>query len=144
MARNERRTRNEAGFSLIEVMIAFTILAFGLMTATVGQISAFKTSRQSRSQILAMYLAEQQLETIQSMSATDVKALPGVVGYPDDPNNPIDPDPGDGATMAFDRRWFITPDSPEVGVIGVTIEVDWVDPLGFTRTTSLQSIKADL
>jgi prepilin-type N-terminal cleavage/methylation domain-containing protein len=140
----EVRKRRSGGFSLLEVMIALSILGFGMLAASVGQLSALKTSRQSRSQTLSMYLAEQQLEAFMSMSSADVIAATTDPNYPDDPNNPIDPDPGDDDTTRFNRRWFITQDSPEVGVISIRVEVDWVDPLGFTRTTALRGMKAEL
>ena len=72
-----------------------SILGFGMLAASVGQLSALKNSRQSRSQTMAMYLAEQQLEAFQSMSSADVIAALGDPAYPNDPNNPLDPDPGD-------------------------------------------------
>lgn len=136
--------RRADGFSLLEVMIALSILGFGMLAASVGQLSALKNSRQSRSQTLSMYLAEQQLEAFQSMSSADVLAAMTDPSYPNDPNNPIDPDTADDDVTTFNRRWFITPDSPEAGTITIRVEVDWVDPLGFTRTTELRSMKAEL
>ena len=141
---NAARDRHTRGFSLLEVMIALSVLGFGMLAASVGQLSALKTSQQSRAQTVAMYLAEQQIEAFQSMSAADVIAEISAPGYPDDPANPIDPDPGDGDATAFNRRWFIVQDSPEVGVISLRVDVDWVDPLGFTRTVTLNSLKANL
>jgi hypothetical protein len=91
-----------------------------------------------------MYLAEQQMEAFQSMSSDDVIAASADPGYPDDPSNPIDPDPGDDEVVRYNRRWFIQQNDPEPGSISIRVEVDWVDPLGFTRTTALRSLKAEL
>lgn len=140
----ELSTRRNRGFSLLEVMIALSILGFGMLAASVGQLSALKNSRQSRSQTVAMYLAEQQMEVFQSMSSDDVIAEIAAPGYPNDPNNPLDPDPGDDEVVQYNRRWFIQQDDPEPNVISIRVEVDWVDPLGFTRTTALRSLKAEL
>ncbi len=139
-----RRKRSTGGFSLLEVMIALSILGFGMLAASVGQLSALKTSRQSRSATVAMYLAEQQMEAFQSMSSDDVIAAISAPGYPADPANPIDPDPNDDNVVQFNRRWFITQDTPEPNVLSIRVEVDWVDPLGFNRTTVLRSLKAEL
>ena len=128
------------GFSLIEVMVALAILAFGVLGATAGQLMAMKLSTTSRHNVFAMQLAEAQMETLQAMSAADVKAL----GSANDPDNPLDPDPNDAAPMAFTRSWTITPDSPETNVITITVDVDWVNGVQQTRTTTLQSFKADL
>ncbi len=128
------------GFSLLEVMVVLGILAVGVLGATSGQLMAMKRSTTSRHAVLAMQLAEDQMETLQAMPAADVKTL----GTANDPGNPLDPDPNDGVAMAFTRRWTITPDSPEAGVITLQVQVDWRDGLGKTRTTSLQSMKADM
>ena len=127
------------GFSLLEVMVALGILAVGVLGATSAQLMAMKLSTSSRYAGLAIQLAEGQIETLQAMSAADVITL----GTANDPNNPLDPDPNDGVGMEFTRRWIITPDSPEVGVLSLQVEVDWVDGLGTTRTTTLQSVMAD-
>jgi Tfp pilus assembly protein PilV len=124
-------------------MIALGILIVGVMAATSGQILAMRTSSTSRAQALAMHLGEQQMEVFRGMSAADVKDLVGAPGYPDDPTNPIDPDPADDHTMEFTRRWLVQPDTPEPDVITVTVEVDWTDALGATRTVRLQGLKAD-
>lgn len=128
------------GFTMLELMVALGLLAFGLLGVTAGQIMAMKLSSSSRDHTLAMYLAEQQMETLQASSGADVKAL---AGTPNDPANPIDPDPGDGVEMAFVRRRIIEADQPEAGVIRITIEVDWVNSLGNTQTARVQSFKAD-
>ncbi len=128
------------GFSLIEVMVALTILAVGVIGTTSGQIMAMKLSTTSRHAALAMQLAEQQMETLQAMPAADVKTL----GTANDSENRLDPDPHDGVAMAFTRSWVITPGSPETDVITLEVQVTWTDGLGRTRTTTLRSIKADI
>jgi prepilin-type N-terminal cleavage/methylation domain-containing protein len=136
--------RRRAGFSLLEVMIALGILTVGVLAATSGQILAMRTSSTSRTQALAMHLAEQQMEVFRGMSAADVKGLVDVPGYPNDPSNPIDPDPEDADDFTFfTRRWLVQPDTPKPDVITVTVEVDWTDALSATRTMRLQSLKAD-
>lgn len=139
-----RRIRSGGGFSVLEVMIALSILAFGMLAAMAGQVSALKTIRQSRTQALAMYLAEEKMEDFQAMMTADVIAAIADPNYPDDPANPIDPDPGDDNAVTFDRRWFIEPNALETGLTRLTVEVDWVSPLGFARTTTLRSMKAAL
>ncbi len=132
-----------AGSSMLEVMVALGILAVGLLGMTAGQIMAMKQSTNSRSQTIAMHLAEQSMEALQGSSAADVTAMTALPGYPNDPANPIDPDM-DGAThMQFFRRQLIQPDTPEAGVITITVEVDWTDPRGTVRTVRIESLKRD-
>jgi Tfp pilus assembly protein PilV len=139
-----RQKRSAGGFSVLEVMIALSILAFGMLAAMAGQVSALKTTRESRTQMLAMYLAEEQMEDFQSMTSADVIAAISDLNYPNDPWNPIDPDPDDDDSVTFDRRWFIAPNALGPGLMRLTVEVDWENSLGFTRTTTLRSLKAAL
>ena len=131
------------GFSLIELMIALGILAFGLLGMMAGQLASMHFAADSREHTLAMKLVEQQMETLMAMTAADVEALTTAPGYPDDPANPIDPDPGDGKPMAFQRRSIVDVDTPEAGVMTLTVEVDWTNELGAVRTARAQSFKAD-
>ena len=128
------------GFSLLEVMVALSILAIGVLGATKGQIMAIKLSTTSRHAVLAMQLADEQMETLQGMPASDVLTL----GSANDPDNPLDPDPNDGVPMVFTRSWIVTPDGPEAGVIGLEVRVVWTDGLGQSRTARLRSMKADI
>lgn len=139
-----RSSRCKTGFTLIESLIALTILAVGVLSVAAGQMAALKLSRQSRSLVHAIYLAEEQLEAFNVMPAADLLAEIASPTYPNDPANPIDPDPGDGDQTSFNRRWTILTDTPELGVFTITIQVDWIDQLGITRTTSLESMRADL
>jgi len=137
------RARTRAGFSMLEIMIALAVLALGVLGMTAGQLAAIKLSGDSRSRTTAMYLAQQQVEVIQTMSADDVKDLPDAVGYPNDPANPIDPNPGTQDSRRFFRSWVVQEDAPENGVITVTVTVAWNDENGVPRTLRLRTFKAD-
>lgn len=130
---------NRDGYSVLEVMIATAVLGIGLLGATSGQTMAMKLSSTSRHAVLAMQLAEEQMETLHAMTATNVKAI----GTATDPNNPLDPDPNDGRQMAFTRSWTVTPDTPETGVIALQVDVTWTNAIGSSQTTTLTSLKAD-
>ncbi len=125
-------------------MIAFTILAVGVLGVAASLLTALNFSRQSRAMTNATYLAEQQMEAFRAMPEADLLALLADAGYPNDSTNPIDPDPGDDDEMEFNRRWTIQPDTPEAGVFTLVVTVDWVDKHGNTRTSELRSMKANL
>ncbi len=133
-------TRREAGFTMVEVMIALLILAFGVLGTAAAQLTAMDYSRKSRSLTQAFYLAEQQIETFHFMSAADVAAL---AGSPNDPNNPIDPIVGDEDTTTYNRSWQIQIDTPEVDVMTISVRVDWTDEVGQNRRVQLDTMKAD-
>ncbi len=135
-------SRSGLGFTLIEVVLALGLLAYGVLGVTAGQIFATKFSNVSRNNTSAMYLAEQQMEIFRVMSATDVKDLLADTGYPNDPDNPIQTDSTSSTT--YSRRWIIQTDTPEDDVMTITIEVDWLDSIGNVHTASVQSLKADI
>ncbi len=138
------RPRSLRGFTLIETMVSVSILAVALIVVAFSTMYALRLTVQSRALTHAMYLAQQQIEFFHAMNGADVVALVGAPGYPNDPGNPIDPDPGDPDATVFTRRWFIRPNTPELGIITVSVEVDWIDRIGVTRTIELQTMKVDM
>ena len=119
------------------------ILAFGILAATASQVASIKVATQSRNRTVAMNLAEQSMEIFESMTPDDVLDFLLDPDYPNDPANPIDPDPGDGATMQFNRSWTIEPDTPEAGVMTITVLVAWEDASGTLRNAQIQALMVD-
>lgn len=138
----QRGNRRFQGISLIEVIIALSILGFGMLGIAAAQISAYRFTDSSRERGMAHGLAQQQLEIFQSMSSTALEAIRADGGYPNDPLNPIDPDTFDNTTMAFNRSWTITPDTPETGVYTIVVNVDWTGNAG-AQTLQLESFKSE-
>ena len=83
------------------------------------------------------------MEAFRAMDGDAVADALADGGYPNDPNNPLDPDPNDGQTRAFNRSWTISADTPEVGIFTISVDVQWTGGLGQTRTVSIESIKTD-
>ena len=135
--------RRASGYSLLEVMIALSILALGVLGATATQVTSTKFNRDSRVRTEAAYLAEQQMEAFHAIDGDAIEVIRTDAGYPNDPANPIDPDPTDGSARSFNRSWTITPDTPEAGVFAITVTVSWVDQLGNTLDVTLSSVKTD-
>ncbi len=140
--RRKRAQPSESGFTLLETMVALGILAVGTLGVAASILTAIKYATQSRNATQAMYLAVDQLEIMQLMSAPAVLAMVPNANFLDDATNPIDPDPNDDDATTFDRRWRIEDDVPEGGLITITIEVDYVDRMGITRTVALRTLKA--
>lgn len=107
-----------AGFTLVEVMIALLILAVGLLTIGLAQVSALRMSTRSKQMSQAMYLAQEQLEVF-------VAAPPAAGGTFQDPNNPIDVEVADRDLTTFNRSWTITTGVPRPGLSTIQVQVTW-------------------
>ena len=136
-----RADKRRAGVSLIEVIIALAILGFGMLGIAAAQISAYRFTDSSRERGLAHALAQQQIEIFQSMSTTALETIRSDAGYPNDPTNPIDPDTADNATMAFNRSWTITPDTPEDDIYTIVVNVAWTGNAG-AQSVTLETFKS--
>ncbi|MFQ5513575.1 MAG: prepilin-type N-terminal cleavage/methylation domain-containing protein [Myxococcota bacterium] len=147
------RIRSQAGFTLLEVMIAFTILSIGLLSIGVGQLSALRLTSTSRNAQQAMYLAEELMETFRALpwsapppwgptffttavvDQTDANNA-AIPGNPHAPLGPANPD-----TTSYRRSWTIAPNQPPHGLTEITVTVSWTNANGVERTAVLQSIK---
>ncbi len=137
------KAKRATGVSLMEVTVALTILAFGLLAGASAQLSAMKFSSESRSRMEAQYLAQQQMEILQAMTTAGIGAFPDATVV-NDPNNPLDPDPFDGLGRQYTRTWTVTRDSPVNGVFRVLVQVSWASSnTGGVRTVNLESLKAE-
>jgi len=131
------------GVSLLEVVIALAVLGFGMLGAAAAQIATFRASDESRAKVLAHSLAQQQLEAFSAMSTTALETIRTDSSYPNDPANPIDPDPSDSTVMRFNRSWTITPDTPEDDVYTIRVNVAWTGSRG-PQTLQLETFKSRL
>lgn len=138
------RQQTRRGFSLLEVMIAMAILGFGILAAAASQLSAMKFTRDSQLRTDAHYLASQQMETFQTMTGAEVRAVLNLGSYPNDIANPIDPDPNDAIARAYVRSWTIQENTPESGLFAIEVTVAWTDGLGVARTITIESYKVDI
>ena len=120
-----KQTRtSEAGFTLLEVLIAMVILGAGVLTIGVAQLSAIKMSSRSEHLSQAMYLAQEQMEVFMAMpQGAAFLALP-VIDAPD-PVGTIDIYPNDNDLTNYTRTWTVEPNLPNPGVTRITITVTW-------------------
>lgn len=120
-----RRLPTQEGFSLIEVMIALTLLMVGMTGVALAQLQAMRSGANSAQRSKALYLAESQLERFQAMSSIGGPFMAAAMTQ--DPTNPIDPNDDADMTQYF-RCWQITPNIPRPGLSTITVEVRVDDP----------------
>ena len=66
-----QRQRAQAGFSLVELLVAIVILAVGLLGLAELQVTAMKVNAQSESLLAAGSLAQRAIEEVVSMNGSD-------------------------------------------------------------------------
>jgi len=158
-----RPAGDEDGFTLVEMIVAMTMLAFSLMALaqmTFGAMSALQATRQ-RSTFVELVTAE--MEQLRSLPYDRVCVKTGDLaatyepggtfeGRPAAVGNPCEPDPestvaaSDGATAHVVRRWVTFTDtaggggSPAERFKRLTVELDWDENGKFDRTIRLTSV----
>jgi type IV pilus assembly protein PilV len=124
---------NQSGFTLLEVLIAISILTVGLLGVAQMQIMGIRGNSFSGNTTAALTLAEEKMEDLLGKSYTDAELTNG--NNPD-ANNPID-ETGQAGGI-YSRMWTVTDDTPIIGTKTVTVSVSWDN---LSHQVSLSCIK---
>ncbi len=121
------KAKKEAGFTLLEVLIALVILSFGLLSMGSLTASVIRTNSFSNDYTAATALAQDQLE----------KLFNTTFGGLTNGNDIVNADGNAGSK--FNRSWTIGP-----GTATKTIQVDisWTNDYGNTVTISISTIRS--
>lgn len=146
------KLRQENGFTLLEIIIAIAILAFGLMAIATMQVSAIKGNTHAFGLTEGAALAQDRIEQLLSLPYNDPSLLEtgtinGVAGLNDiaapdqtDPNNPIQmSDSG----QLYNVCWNIAPNYPLQNTKTIRVIVTWTERSS-QRRASLDFSKADI
>ena len=129
---NRRNLTTETGFTLIEVLVAMTILSVGLLAIATMQISAIQTTGGAKSISKGVMWAEDRMEMLSSLAYTE--ALIADTGTDID-----DPSPPSG----FDISWTVDDENPQPNCKLITITVRW-NERGMNKVTTLTGVKPQL
>ena len=117
------------GFTLIEILVAITILSFAVLTLAIGTVSVIRTNQNSHLTTSAINLAQAKLEELRAMTSAAFSGLscPSYTstGCSDSPV---------ASTTTFSRSWQFTANSPVTGVNKIDVKVDWTDYTSHTLT----------
>ena len=120
---------NQKGFSLLELLIALTVLAIGLLglaglhvAAIQGNVSGFKIST-------ATAVAQERIEVLKALDASAAAMTAGA--HADDGNQVVQ-------GITYNRSYTIQDNTPVSGTSTITLTVTWIEPrTGVTRNTSV-------
>jgi len=134
-----QRSRKSGGFTLIEVMIAIGILAFGLLALTTMQIKAMHGGNRGRHASNAAAIAENKMEQLQQDPWASIPATGGFVADPAAQNNVL----LDGASSnerTYNVSYQIT-DLVATYTRAIDVTVSWTEEGGENRSITLSSIR---
>jgi len=127
------RTLRE-GLSLIEVMVALTILAFGLLTLAAMQIEALRGGRSGQVDTHATTLAQDKMEELQRMLWTDADLAPtGNWATAENATHPV-------SGQAYLVDWRVN-DLVATWTRSLDVRVRWDGPRRANRSRILSSIR---
>ena len=104
------------GFSLIELLIAMSVLAIGMLAAASMQYSAVRNNTQGNVSTQASMLAKAQLEMLKNQNIGSAVLLPGDYNDP----SPVDENGNPGGI--YNRSWRIDPLGTTARRLRVTVE----------------------
>lgn len=113
----QSRFKNEKGFSLIELMIAMSVMALGMLAAASMQYSAVRNNTTGNTATQATMLAKAQLEMLKNQ---DIESATLAVGDYFDPS-PVDAYGNPGGI--YNRSWRI--DQLGTSARRVRVTVQW-------------------
>ena len=130
-----RRKGREAGFTLLEVIVAISILTFGILAVASMQSAAIRGNQLGYRLTEGSTLAQDRLEFLLSKSYNDPLLNTG--------NNKADPDPGG---TGLPTGYTLTYDVADVAGISaklITVRVS-LQERGISRTTELRCVRPQL
>jgi prepilin-type N-terminal cleavage/methylation domain-containing protein len=133
-----RDLRRRAGFSLIEVTIAFTILGVGLLTLAGAQLRALEGNQSGRHLSQGALVAQNQLERLVGSSWSTL--VPGDWTAPIVISTDIDDGRGGSIEQNYSASWLIQDIVPNE-TRSIDIRVTWTEPGGRTRSVAASTFR---
>ncbi len=121
------RITPQAGFTLIEILLAMVIFSTSFLALAAGATTVMKSNHSSYNSTIATNMAQDKLE--QLMAGTALPNCPAPYSCSDNPN------PFSGSSAAFTRSWEITSFFADgVTVNKIEIRVTWTDQTSHSVT----------
>jgi type IV pilus assembly protein PilV len=139
IAGRRRGAPDTAGFTLLEVVVALGLLAFGLLGVAAMQIHALQGGRSSRHTTQGAEIARTQLELFQNLAFADLGATTWTT-----PQVVTRSVQAEGETIAeqdYDLRWRITDLNAPATLKSIDVQVTWSEPDRSNRVVTLSTLR---
>lgn len=143
--------RKAGGFTLLEVLIALSILAFGLLTVALMQLSSLREGTTGKHTSSAAAVARDVMERVQVLPWAQVGNTVGFVvpGFVNDATygpgavaiRSRSASAGNQVEHVFNVTWRVSAVGGTTTLRNVDVVVTWVEDGGMTRTLTLSSVK---
>jgi prepilin-type N-terminal cleavage/methylation domain-containing protein len=140
--RSRREESGRGGFTLLEVMIALTLMAFGVLSLAALQLLVMDYSARGRSMTQASAIAQARMEQLERLTWTDAAMQPtgGAFTGPTTVNVTVEDGAGGGIQQSYDI--YVRVADLVVGVTrSIDVRVDWDEPDRPGRTYALSTIR---
>lgn len=133
-----RRARKRGGFTLVEVMVAFTILGIGLLSVAGAQVKAIHGTQNGRHLSQASLVAQTQLDTLVRSSWTTL--VPAAWNLPTTINSTVVDGNGGSVEQAYRVSWRIANLIPNE-TRQIDVRVQWTENDGRARQVAASTIR---
>ena len=118
--------KKDEGFTLIEVMIALSVLLIGMLGIAAMLVTSIDANENNKRATEATYLAEQQMDIFRG---TPYSAIPTTMSPTDTANNTYinvegNKTPGQSELCCYTRWWVVVPNSTDT-LKDITVYVKW-------------------
>jgi type IV pilus modification protein PilV len=123
-----KQQNKDTGFTLIEVLIAITIFAVGILGATSMQIMALHTNAKANRTTEAYALASDKMEELFKEEYANITSSTS--------DEIIGDDAGEEVSDVYTLSWVVNDDTPDTDMKTITITVEWSYQGDHTATIS--------
>lgn len=128
VTRTMAHKKGERGFTLLEVVIAMSILSIGLLAIASMQLTAVGGNTFAKEMSESVCLAQDKMDELMVINYSHESLDSGSHG-----ESPFQSD--------YDITWEVVDNNPVNNAKLITVSVTWVDDKGATKTSQLSSIK---
>jgi type IV pilus assembly protein PilV len=112
-----KKTSKDEGFTLIEILVAITLFAIGILGATSMQIMALQTNAKANRKTEALAVASEQMEKLINQDYADIDSSQTNMVIGDDANENV--------SDVYTLSWNVADDSPVNDTKTITVTVTW-------------------